>query len=91
MDREKAIQILDDAITVFKQIEWFNNKYKDEHSIYFNRIHLCDETQCNRSVMEDIADTLHLTRRYSAMDDGRGLCYVEYKGYEFFGGWRVNE
>lgn len=88
MDKEQAIQILEDAITVFKQIKWFNKKHKYKESIYFTNIHLCDETSCGRSVMEDIADALHLTRRYSAMDDGRGLCYIEYKGYEFFGGWR---
>ena len=93
MDEQKATEILEDAIRVWNELYWFNGKHKGQASLYFGTdIQLVDERFFGTigSIAEDIADALHLTRTYQPVEGG-GLCYIEYKGYKFFSGWRVNE
>ncbi len=93
MDERQAIDILEDAIRVWKELHWFNGKHKGEAHLFIgDEIQLVDDRFFGTigSLAEDIADALHLTRKYQPVEGG-GLCYIEYKGYKFFSGWRVNE
>ena len=91
MDKQKALEIMDDAICIWNELHWFNGKHRREASLFLgNHIQLVDERilgACG-SLAEDIADALNLTRTYLPCDDGSGLCKFEYKGYGFFSGWR---
>lgn len=92
MNEQKATNILEDAIRVWNELLWFNQKHEGEAHLYIgDEIQLCDESICGGigSLAEDIADALHLTRKYYPVKGG-GLCSIEYKGYKFFSGWREN-
>lgn len=89
MDEKRARQVLDDAIMVWKELEWFNRLHDNEcHLFLGDSIQLVDDSEYPGigSLAEDIADSLNMTRVYSPS----GLCHIRYKGYSFYSNWRDN-